>query len=116
LYLARLANLGPFTARALKVGSFWGIKIDGRLVAMAGEGWRQPGYTEVSGVCTHPEARGQGLARLLSLHVAAQIGQRGDVPYLHAYARNVAAIQLYETIGFTVRSTMHVAMVGPPVP
>lgn len=111
--LARLTNPGPFTSRALELGSFWGIRSGGELIAMAGERLRQPGFTEVSGVCTHPDARGQGLARLLSLHVAAGIRRRGDVPYLHAYATNVAAIRLYKTIGFEIRSTMHVATAGP---
>jgi len=115
LELARAASPGPFTIRALELGDFWGIRVDGRLVAMAGERLRQPGYTELSGVCTLPEARGQGLARSLSLHVAAQIRRWGDVPYLHAYATNTGAIRLYESIGFKVRSTMHVAMVDPLV-
>ena len=66
-------------------------------------------------MCVHPRARGQGLARLLSLHVASQIRLRGEVPYLHAYATNLAAIGLYKSIGFEIRSTMHVAMVDQPV-
>lgn len=113
LDLARLANPGPFTVRALDLGRFWGIRNGDRLVAMAGERLRQPGYVEVSGVCTHPDARGQGLARMLSMHVASEIRSRGDVPYLHAYATNLAAIRLYEAIGFRVRSTMHAATAGP---
>lgn len=114
LELARLTNPGPFTARALDLGGFCGIRSDGRLVAMAGERLKQPGYVELSGVCVHPDARGQGLARLLSLHVAREIRQGGNTPYLHAFATNIAAIRLYETIGFRLRSTMHVAMVNLP--
>ncbi len=113
LDLARLTNPGPLTARALELGRFWGIRSGERLVAMAGERLRQPGYTEVSGVCAHPDFRGQGLARLLSLHVASQIRERSETPYLHAYTMNLAAIRLYESIGFEIRSTIHVAMVDP---
>lgn len=79
-------------------------------MAMAGERMKPDGFTEISGVCSHPDARGQGLARLLSMYVAGRILERGEVPFLHAYATNTAAIRLYETIGFTLRSAMHVAV------
>jgi predicted GNAT family acetyltransferase len=71
---------------------------------------KQPGHTEVSGVCTHPDFRGKGLARLLSIHVADRIYARGETPYLHAYATNEAAIRLYETIGFALRCNVNVAL------
>jgi len=111
LALARLTNPGPFTLRARELGGFWGIRQGGRLVAMAGERLKQPGYVELSGVCVHPDARGQGLARQLSLHVSKQIRQGGNTPYLHAFATNIAAIRLYESIGFRLRSAMDVAMI-----
>ncbi|MCP9231177.1 GNAT family N-acetyltransferase [Mesorhizobium sp. LMG 17147] len=111
LALALLTKPGPFTLEALSLGDFWGVKIEGRLVAMAGERMKQPGYTELSGVCSHPEFRGGGLGKLLSLFVANRIVARGEVPYLHAYASNATAIRLYESIGFRLRSTMNVAVV-----
>jgi predicted GNAT family acetyltransferase len=111
LALASLTKPGPFTLKALRLGDFWGAKVEGRLVAMAGERMKQPGYAELSGVCTHPEFRGSGLGRLLSLFAAAQIIRRGEIPYLHAYASNRAAIRLYESIGFRLRTMMNVAVV-----
>ncbi|RWC31713.1 MAG: GNAT family N-acetyltransferase [Mesorhizobium sp.] len=111
LALASITKPGPFTLEALNLGDFWGVRIGGRLVAMAGERMKQPGYTELSGVCSHPEFRGGGLGRLLSLFVASQIMARGEIPYLHAYASNAAAIGLYESIGFRLRSTMNMAVV-----
>lgn len=60
------------------MGRFLGIRIDGRLAAMAGERMRMAGYTEVSGVCTQPDFRGRGLAGRLSAAVAATIAVRGD--------------------------------------
>ncbi|TJV11942.1 MAG: GNAT family N-acetyltransferase, partial [Mesorhizobium sp.] len=86
LALALVTKPGPFTLEALSLGDFWGVKIEGRLAAMAGERMKQPGYTELSGVCSHPEFRGGGLGRLLSLFVANRIAARGEVPYRHAYA------------------------------
>jgi predicted GNAT family acetyltransferase len=114
LELATLTKPGPFSLRALDLGNFWGVKINGRLVAMAGERMKQPGYTELSGVCTHPDFGGKGLGRLLSLYVADKIFARGDQPYLHAYATNEAAIALYRSIGFSLRSRMNVAVICRP--
>jgi predicted GNAT family acetyltransferase len=111
LELATLTKPGPFSLRALELGDFWGVKMNGRLVAMAGERMKQPGYTELSGVCTHPDMRGKGLGRLLSLYVADKIVARGDQPYLHAYETNKAAITLYESIGFSLRSGINVAVI-----
>ena len=110
LDLALLTKPGPFSLQALRLGDFWGVKEDGRLIAMAGERMKLTGYTELSGVATHPEHRGRGLARMLSIHVGRTILARGDRPFLHAYASNAAAIALYESIGFRLRTTEHVAM------
>jgi predicted GNAT family acetyltransferase len=101
--LAQLTQPGPFLARTHTMGRFLGVRIDGRLAAMAGERMRFPGHTEVSGVCVHPDFRGRGLARRLSTVVAARIQARGDRPFLHAWADNRAAIALYETLGFVLR-------------
>lgn len=112
LALAELTRPGPFTLQALALGRFWGVRIGGRLAAMAGERMKQDGFCEISGVATHPDFRGQGLARLLSLVVAAEIRARGETPYLHAYAENAAAIRLYQSIGFVLRREMNVAVIA----
>ena len=109
LALATLTRPGPFAARTQMLGDFVGVFDGDRLVAMAGERMKQPGFTEVSGVCTHPSARGRGLARTLSAHVARRIVARGETPYLHAYATNAPAIRLYESLGFHLRRDIHVA-------
>jgi predicted GNAT family acetyltransferase len=111
LELARLTKPGPFSLKALSFGRFWGIKRDGRLIAMAGERMKQPGYTELSGLCTHPDFQGQGLGKLLLRFVAGEICAAGEQPYLHAYATNTKAIALYETIGFRLRRKMNLAFI-----
>jgi predicted GNAT family acetyltransferase len=110
--LATLTQPGPFESETGKVGEFWGIKDAGRVVAMAGERMRQEGFTEVSGVCTHPDYRGRGYAAALSLEVTRRILARGENAYLHSYAVNQAAIHLYESLGFRVRCPMHVAVIA----
>lgn len=104
LALATLTEPGPFLPRTHTLGGFWGLRREGRLAAMAGERLRLDGLTELSGVCTHPDFRGRGYARLLSQVVAARIAARGETPFLHAYAVNQAAIGLYRSLGFTVRT------------
>jgi len=109
LALATLTEPGPFLSRTHTMGSFLGIRVRGQLVAMAGERMRFPGYTEVSGVCTHPEFRGRGFARRLSAAVVAGIRVRGD-QFLHAWQVNSSAISLYEGLGFKVRTEVNVAV------
>jgi predicted GNAT family acetyltransferase len=106
--LAGLTKPGPFEAQTPRLGSFWGIRENGVLLAMAGERMKMPGHHEVSGVCSHPDARGRGYARALSAYVAARILARGETPFLHAYTTNVAAIRLYETLGFRARTEVNV--------
>jgi predicted GNAT family acetyltransferase len=110
LSLARLTEPGPFLTRTHTMGAFIGIRIGGRLAAMAGERFRFPGYTEVSGVCTHPDFRGRGLARRLSATVAARMEARGERPFLHAWKTNRPAIALYESLGFQIRNEVNVAV------
>ena len=110
LALATLTEPGPFLPRTHAMGQFLGVRIGGRLAAMAGERFRFPGYTEVSGVCTDPEFRGRGLGRRLSAAVASRIEARGERPFLHAWKANHAAISLYESLGFEVRTEVDVAV------
>jgi predicted GNAT family acetyltransferase len=110
LALATLTEPGPFLPRTHTMGRFIGIRIDGRLAAMAGERMRFPGHVEVSAVCTHPDFRGRGLARRLSAAVTADIQRRGEQAFLHAWTTNTAAIALYESLGFVTRTTVNIAV------
>jgi len=103
LALASLTRPGPFFERTHTLGDFIGVKLDGRLAAMAGERMKPVGFTEVSGVCVHPEFRGRGYAAALTQIVAAKIRARGETPFLHAYASNTPAITLYERLGYRLR-------------
>lgn len=114
LALATLTEPGPFLANTHLFGGFIGIRIDGRLAAMAGERLKPQGYCEVSGVCTHPDFRGRGLAGQLSRIVANRIAARGETPFLHAYASNTGAIRLYESLGFRIRTEVSVLVLRRP--
>jgi predicted GNAT family acetyltransferase len=116
LALATLTKPGPFAARTPALGKFLGVRDGGALVAMAGERLKHRGFTEISGVCTHPDARGRGLGRALSAAMASTIIARGETPYLHAYAGNATAIALYESLGFRLRRHVHVALIRRRAP
>ena len=102
---------GPWGDKTRHYGAFHGIHREGRLAAMAGERMRPAaGFAELSGVCTWPEYRGQGLAARLIRRVMAGFTARGDVPFLHSYAANTGANALYETLGFVARREMVVTV------
>lgn len=108
--LATMTRPGPFKRLTHRLGAFVGVRHEGKLVAMAGERMRADGFCEVSGVCTHPDYRGRGLAGALMSIVAKRIRARGETPFLHSYAHNDTAIALYESLGFRYRATIQLTV------
>lgn len=100
LGLATLCKPGPFGVRTPELGEYFGMFEGERLVAMAGERLCASGLREISGVCTHPEYQGRGLARQLMLRLARRQLERGETPFLHVMRSNESAHQLYLRMGF----------------
>lgn len=113
LALTELTEPGPFRTRTIEFGGYLGLRQAGKLIAMAGERFRPPGYVEISAVCTDPAYRGQGVATRLVRAAAAAIEQTGARPFLHTGGTNTSAIRLYEGLGFTVSNRMKVTIVEP---
>ncbi len=111
LDLVALTIPGPFLSRTIEMGRYHGHFDNGRLVAMAGERVHLPGHTEISAVCTHPDARGRGLAAALTHTVARGILERSEQPFLHVADTNHGARRVYERLGFTERTTVEFALV-----
>jgi len=78
---------------------------------MAGQRMHPVPYMEVSAVCTHPDHRGHGYAKALMLHVMKLILDNSFTPFLHVLTSNTGAIQLYESIGFRIRTRLWIDMV-----
>ena len=111
--LAHLTEPGPFQLRTLELGTFYGVLENGRLLAMAGKRFHIPGAIEVSGVCTHPDARGRGFARHLMSRVIEEIVQAGRMPFLHTRSDNASAIRIYESLGFVRRFSAEFSAIVP---
>lgn len=107
LELTQLTEPGPFRERTHELGTFFGIFEGRRLVAMAGQRLHLPQFVEISAVCTHPDVRGRGYARVLMQAVAQEIRSRGKTPFLHVLEANHSAIRVYESLGFTLRRSFH---------
>ena len=112
LALASVTKPGPFGARTIGLGGYIGIRRRDMLVAMAGERFRLDGFTEISGVCVEFAYRGHGFAADLVGALASSICARTEVPFLHVFSSNHAAIALYRKCGFTLRRRMHLAVLG----
>lgn len=103
LDLVERTRPGPFLPRTVELGTYLGIRRDGRLIALAGERLHPPGWTEISAVCTDPAYRGEGLATRLIRAIGHGIRERGETPFLHTGAGNANAIRLYESLGLRIR-------------
>jgi ribosomal protein S18 acetylase RimI-like enzyme len=114
LALVGEARPGPFRERTHELGRYVGIRDGDRLVAMAGERLRLPGYTEISAVATLPSHRRRGLAAALVRSVATGIAEEGSAPFLSVAAQNDTAIRLYATLGFRVRGELHFRFLRAP--
>jgi ribosomal protein S18 acetylase RimI-like enzyme len=113
--LAKLTNPGPFGIRTPELGEYFGYFDGERLIAMAGERMEAGTLREISGICTHPDFQGRGLARKLTLKLVHREMQRGLTPFLHVMSHNTGARALYDKLGFrnyletTVRIVTRVA-------
>jgi len=101
LELVALSRPGPFGPRTIELGEYFGfVDGEGRLMAMAGERCAAGPLREISGVCTHPDFQGRGLARRLMARLIHRQMLRGELPVLHVMSANEGAVALYRRMGF----------------
>jgi len=107
--LTDIAFPGFFRPRTCEMGTYYGVRVEGELIAMGGERLMLDGYPEISGICTHPAHRGKGYAANLIGQLARNHRRAGLVSWFHVVSANQHAIELYLRLGFrTVREvTLH---------
>jgi GNAT superfamily N-acetyltransferase len=111
IYLVNLVQPGYFKEGTTRMGDYFGIFKDGKLVAVTGERMRMHDYTEISAVVTHPGYTGKGFAKQLITHTANKNITQNIIPYLHVTETNLGAIALYEKLGFTTRRKISLWMI-----
>ncbi len=107
LALTKLTNPGPFAERTIDFGHYHGVFDGDKLVAMAGQRMHVFNYAEVSAVCTHPDYLGRGYAKQVLQFQVRRILAAGEIPFLHVRYDNQRAIEVYESLGFVTRKTIH---------
>ena len=94
---------GYYQHSTWKTGDYFGIRREGRLVAMAGERMRITGFNELSAICTHPDFTGRGYAQQLIAWLCRREAAAGITPFLHVSLANQRALRLYLHLGFRHR-------------
>lgn len=81
--LVQQVQPGYFHPQTAKMGAYYGIYKNNKLIAAAGERIKLNTFTEVSAIVIHPNHRGQGCAKKLISHATNQIFKAGKIPFLH---------------------------------
>jgi ribosomal protein S18 acetylase RimI-like enzyme len=91
-----------FDARMLETGVYCGIRLDGRLVSVAGVHVVSPRYrvAALGNVVTDADHRGRGLARAVTAHLCRRLLRSVDTIGLNVAAGNEPAIRCYTGLGF----------------
>ncbi len=104
--LVTLVQPGYFKMNTVLLGNYYGIFKNGQLISVTGERMKMNDFVEISAIVTHPQHTGLGYAKQLIAHTVNTIFNQNKIPYLHVAETNVAAIKLYEKLGFRVRRKM----------
>ncbi|RKR12230.1 FR47-like protein [Maribacter vaceletii] len=97
---------GYYKKRSFDMGSYFGIFIDNKLVAVTGQRIQTNSFIEVSGVVTHPDYTRRGLAKQLVAYTTKEILKTRKKAILHTTKGN-GAIKLYEKLGYTLTREMN---------
>ncbi len=91
-----------FEPRMLEAGGYFGIRLGGRLVSVAGVHVYAPGYrtAALGNVATAPEHRNRGLAASCCARLCTELLRTCDNIGLNVRARDPAAVGLYRRLGF----------------
>jgi GNAT superfamily N-acetyltransferase len=97
-----------FLPHARASGHYYGVRENGRLVAIAGTHLSSARYNiaALGSVFTHPDHCGKGLGRICSSHVLESVGRTGiRRVVLNVEEQKAAARRIYERLGFRTACT-----------
>ena len=99
-----------FRRQTAELGTFFGLREAGRLIAISGERLGTPECAEMSTVVVAPSHAGRGIGRQLARSSVLEMIQGHRTPFLHILTGNARAIDLVTRAGFTPRRTFHLWM------
>lgn len=91
-----------FESRMLETGNYFGIKQDENLVSVAGVHIYSPQYriAALGNITTHPQFRGQGLAKAVCAKLCQELLQTVTHVGLNVKVDNASGIACYSQLGF----------------
>jgi ribosomal protein S18 acetylase RimI-like enzyme len=102
---------GPtsYTTAHLEEGVYYGVRVDGRLVAVAGTHVvsEAEGVAVVGNVFTHPRYRGQGHSRIATSATTRELLQRCPLVVLTVETVNEPALRVYRRLGYESVCSLH---------
>ncbi len=92
-----------FDPRMLETGHYYGVRVGGALLSIAGVHVYSPRYrvAALGNISTHPQARGRGLATLATARLCQELRRSVDRIGLNVRADNTSALACYSKLGFT---------------
>lgn len=102
---------GYYQQKTYRMGNYYGIFNNGRLVAMAGERLCMDGLTEISAVATRDGFTGRGYAQQLMAYINHRHINNGIVSFLHTGSNNARAISIYKRLGYVNRRLINVTKI-----
>lgn len=93
--------------RIQKLGTFLGIRAEGKLVAMGGLRLHIAGHREITTVATLPGHEGRGYATAIMRALIERIQAKGERPFLTVRTDNDRAIGIYRRLGFKERARFY---------
>ena len=102
-----------FNARMLQTKQYFGLRIKDQLISVAGVHVYSKKYkvAALGNIVTHPDYRGRGFGKTVTAKLCQSLFEHVDNIGLNVKADNVAAVALYEKLGFEIISTYYESMV-----
>jgi len=105
--LAERGGMFAFERNALEKGSYFGVRRDQRLVAMAGTHLKLDWMAEIGNVVTDPAYRRRGLGSMAVAATVKALVADGLLVVLQVFKSNAGASGFYQELGFECLNTMY---------